>query len=369
MPRDYYDVLGVGRDASGVEIKKAYRKLALQFHPDRNPDDPEAEVKFKEASEAYEVLSNDEKRQVYDRFGHEGLRGSGYEPNFTDAGDIFSAFADIFGFGDMFGGGRGGGRRRGPRRGADLEYPLRLDFLEAAHGVRREIEVTRHVHCETCNGNGLKDGRTPSSCNTCGGAGQVIQQQGFLQIRITCPTCGGRGQNVSPEDRCEECKGSGRQRQSEKLTVTVPAGVDTGMQLRLVGKGEVGDPGAPPGNLFVTIQVQPHEVFKRDGPHTYVTIPVPYPVMVLGGDITVPTIDGEETLHVPKGSESGKVFPMPKKGIPRVNGRGPRGDHHVQVVVDVPKQVSEEEEELLRKLADHHDTQVQEKGFWRWLFG
>lgn len=369
MARDYYDVLGVAKDASGSDIKKAYRKLALKFHPDRNPDDPEAENRFKEASEAYEVLSNEEKRKVYDRFGHDGLRGSGYEPNFTDASDIFSAFADIFGFGDMFGGGRGGGRRRGPRRGADLEYPLRLTFLEAAHGVKREIEVTRHVHCETCEGNGLKSGRTPSQCTTCGGVGQVIQQQGFLQIRMGCPTCGGRGTMVSPDDTCDTCNGSGRKRSPEKMSVTVPPGVDTGMQLRLVGKGEVGDPGAPPGNLFVTIQVEPHEVFKRDGPHTFVTIPVPYPVMVLGGDITVPTIDGEISMTVPRGTESGKVFPMAKKGIVRVNGRGPRGDHHVQVVVDVPKSINAEEEELLRKLADHHDTQVQEKGFWRKLFG
>lgn len=370
MARDYYEILGVSRDVSAKDLKKAYRKLALQYHPDRNPDDPDAEERFKEASEAYEVLSNDEKRQIYDRFGHDGLRGRGYEPNFTDAGDIFSAFGDLFSaFGFGFGGGGGGGRRRGPRRGADLEYPLRITFLEAAHGVRKDIDVSRHVHCDTCEGKGLKDGASPKTCQTCGGAGQVIQQQGFLQIRISCPTCGGKGQSVAAEDRCDDCRGTGRQRSSEKLSVTIPAGVDTGMQLRLVGKGEVGDPGAPPGNLFVTIQVEPHEVFKRDGPHTYVSIPVPYPVMVLGGEITVPTIDGEESLHVPGGSESGKVFTLNRKGIPRVNGRGPRGDHHVQVVVDVPKEVTEEEKELLRKLAELHDTQVQEKGFWKWLFG
>jgi molecular chaperone DnaJ len=368
VARDYYEVLGVSRDASAKDIKKAYRKLALEFHPDRNPDNPEAETRFKEASEAYEVLSNDEKRQIYDRFGHDGLRGRGYEPNFTDASDIFSAFADIFGFGSVFGG-RMGGRRRGPRRGADLEYPLRLSFLEAAHGTSREIEVSRHVHCDTCEGSGLKPGASPSTCQTCGGVGQVVQQQGFLQIRIPCPACGGQGQTVSPDDRCPACDGSGRQRHAESLEITIPAGVDTGMQLRLVGKGEVGDPGAPPGNLFVTIQVEPHEVFKRDGPETFVSLDVPYPVMVLGGDITVPTIDGEESLHVPRGTQSGKVFKLSQKGIPRVNGRGPRGDHHVQVVVDVPSKVSEEEEELLRKLADLHDNQIQEKGFWKWLFG
>lgn len=369
MVRDYYEILGVARDADAKEIKKAYRKLALKYHPDKNPDDSEAEARFKEASEAYEVLSNDEKRQIYNRFGHEGLRGRGYEPNFTDANDAFSHFADIFG--SIFGGGMGGmrGRRRGPRRGADLEYPLRISFLEAAHGTRQDIEIARGVHCETCGGSGLKPGASKSTCSTCGGHGQVVQQQGFLQIRIPCPTCGGQGTVVAPEDQCEACDGSGRQRHTESLEVTIPPGVDTGMQLRLVGKGEAGDPGAPPGNLFVTIQVEPHEVFKRDGPHTYVTLDVPYPVMVLGGDITVPTIDGEESLHVPSGTRSGKVFTMNRRGIPRVNGRGPRGDHHVQVVVDVPSKVTDEEEQLLRKLAELHDSEIQEKGFWKWLFG
>jgi molecular chaperone DnaJ len=369
LARDYYEILGIARDADGQTIKKAYRKLALQFHPDRNPDDPSAEEKFKEASEAYEVLSNDEKRQIYDRMGHDGLRGRGYEPNFTDASDIFSAFADIFGFGEVFGRGGGRGGKRGPRRGADVEYPIVLDFLEAAKGATKDLEVVRHLHCETCTGTGLKTGAKPKNCTTCGGHGQVIQQQGFLQIRLTCPTCGGQGQAIAAEDRCPACNGSGRKRSSEKLQVSVPAGVDTGMQLRLVGKGEIGDPGAPPGNLFVTIQVQPHEVFKRDGAETFVSIPVPYPVMALGGDINVPTIDGEEVLTVPRGSESGKVFVLKGKGIVRVYGRGPRGDHHVQVVVDVPKKLSEEEEELLRKLAGLHDNRIQEKGFWRWLFG
>ncbi|TVQ91928.1 MAG: molecular chaperone DnaJ [Deltaproteobacteria bacterium] len=368
MARDYYEVLGVGRDADAPTIKKAYRKLALKYHPDRNPDDAEAEERFKEASEAYEVLTNDEKRQIYDRYGHDGLKGQGYEPNFTDASDIFSAFADIFGFGDVFGG-RRGGRSRGPRRGADLEYPLRVDFLEAAHGCQKEIEVARHAHCDICEGSGLKAGAERRTCSTCGGHGQVMQQQGFLQIRISCPACGGTGQVVEPTDRCETCNGTGRKRSTEKLTVTVPAGVDTGMQLRLVGKGEVGDPGAPPGNLFVTIQVRQHEVFRRDGAHTYVSIPVPYPVMVLGGEISVPTIDGEESLNIPRGTDSGKVFTMARRGIQRVNGRGPRGDHHIQVVVSVPKKVSDEEEELLRRLAELQDTTTQEKGFWRKLFG
>ena len=368
MPRDYYEVLGVGKDADEATLKKAYRKLALQFHPDRNPDDASAEGKFKEASEAYEVLSDGEKRRIYDQFGHDGLKGRGFEPNFTDVGDIFSAFADMFGFGDIFGGGgRGGGRR--VRRGADLEYPLSLEFLEAAHGCAKRIEVQRSTHCGLCKGSGMKAGKERKSCGTCAGRGQVIQQQGFLRIRTTCPACRGAGELVNPEDTCGECSGSGRVRTIEELDVTMPAGVDDGMQLRLVGKGEVGDPGAPVGNLFVTVRIVEHEVFRRDGIQTYCSIPVPYPVMALGGEITIPTIDGEESLTIPPGSESGRVFTLNRKGIVRVSGRGPRGNHHVQVVVDVPTSISAEEEDLLRQLAELQGSGVQEKGFWRKLFG
>jgi len=262
----------------------------VQFHPDRNPDNPEATAKFKELSEAYEVLQNVEKRQIYDRFGHDGLRGRGFEPNFTDVGDILSHFSEIFGFGDLFGFNGGGGRGRGPRRGADLEVHLRLEFIDAVKGVTRDIQVTRNVHCTTCNGSGLKDGASPAKCATCAGQGQVIQQQGFLRIRTACPVCHGEGRSIAPADRCADCNGSGHTHTTETLSVTVPPGVDSGMQLRLVGKGEVGDPGAPPGNLFVTLDVEPHNLFKRDGPDTYCTIPVPYALMCLGGDIDVPTV-------------------------------------------------------------------------------
>lgn len=372
MPRDYYEVLGVARDASAQDIKKAYRKLAVQFHPDRNKDDPSAEARFKEAAEAYEVLSDEEKRQVYDRFGHDGLQGRGYSPHFTDVSDIFAAFGDMFGFGDLFG---FGGGRRGPsaggarraRAGADLAVPLVLEFMEAAHGVKKDVTVARAIHCETCSGKGLKDGKLRKPCQTCQGMGQVIQQQGFLRIRSVCPACRGEGSTVSPDDRCPDCGGSGQQRQTDTITVTVPAGVDTGMRLRLSGRGEVGDPGAPPGDLYVTIEVRPHEVFKRDGNETYCEIPVPYPLMVLGGEITVPTVHGEEGLKIPVGTESGKVFRLRGKGIDGL-GQGP-GDHHVQVVVDVPRSVSAEEEELLRRLAELRGTGVQEKGFWKKLFG
>jgi molecular chaperone DnaJ len=372
VARDYYEILGIGRDAKAEEIKKAYKALARKYHPDLNRDDPNAEAQFKEVAEAYEVVSNAEKRQIYDRFGHEGLRGRGFEPNFTDVGDILSHFSEIFGgFGDLFGFGGGGGRRgqRAIRRGADIEVQLRLEFMEAVTGVAKDVQVTRHVHCEACNGNGMKAGASASTCSTCGGAGQVIQQQGFLRIRTHCPVCSGEGRTIAAQDRCGECRGSGRIRKTESLSVTIPAGIDNGMQLRLVGKGEAGDPGAPPGNLFVTVEVQPHEIFKREGADTWCQIPVPYPLMCLGGEITIPTVHGEEVLSIPPGCESGKVFTLRGKGIERVNARASRGDHHAQLVVDVPKRVTPEQEKLLRDLAALQGTGVEEKGFWKGLLG
>lgn len=363
MPRDYYEVLGVAREADAKDIKKAYRKLAMKFHPDRNPDNPEAESKFKEASEAYEVLSDDDKRRVYDQFGHDGLNQSGFESNFSDFSDIFSAFGDIFGF--------GGRQQRGRRvrQGADLEVPLVLDFMEAALGTEKTIDVTRHVHCGTCDGDGLKGGAKPTSCSTCGGRGQVIQQQGFLRISTACPACRGKGKTVAASDRCSPCGGTGRTRETSTVKVKVPPGIERGMQIRYVGKGEVGDPGAPPGNLFITMDVQPHELFKREGAETYCQVSVPYPVMVLGGEITVPTVHGEVQLDVPSGTESGKVFTLRGKGLDSVRARRPRGDHHVQTVVAVPTSVSGDEKKLLKQLADLQGSEVAEKGLWGKLFG
>lgn len=366
MARDYYEVLGVAREATAEEIKKAFKKKAVQFHPDRNPGDAAAEAKFKEVAEAYEVLGDADKRQVYDRFGHDGLKGRGFEPNFTDMGDLFSRFGEMFGFDFMGMGGRGG--RRGPRRGADLEVPVQLTFLEAAHGLSKEISFHRHLHCETCNGNGLKPGAKQSTCGTCKGQGQVAQSAGFMRFVTTCPACGGQGNTISAADRCGDCKGSGRIRKPESVAVTIPAGVDNGMQLRLVGKGEIGDPGAPPGDLFVTIEVAAHEMFRREGPDTFVALPVPYWLMCLGGEINVPTVHGDEKLTVPAGCESGKVFTLRDKGIERVNSRGVRGSHHVQLVVDVPKRVSAEEEKLLQELAKLHGQEVEGTGFWKGLF-
>ncbi len=368
MARDYYEVLGVPRDVSKADLKKAYRKLAMQFHPDRNPDDPEAEARFKEASEAYEVLNDDEKRRVYDQFGHEGLKGRGFDPGFTDFTDIFSAFSDIFG-GFGFGGARGRGPGERLRRGADLELRMAVDFMDAALGAERDVPITRHVLCGTCDGKGLKPGRSAATCGTCAGRGQVIQQQGFLRIATTCPACRGQGQTIRPEDRCSDCHGSGRQRQTEEMRIKVPAGIESGTRIRYVGKGEAGDPGAPPGDLYLLIEVQPHEVFKRDGRDTLTTVTVPYAKMVLGGSITVPTVHGETQLDVPAGTESGKVFTLRGQGLDDPRGHRPRGHHHVQAVVGVPKSVGAEEEKLLRRLAEIQGDDVAERGLWGKLFG
>ncbi len=371
MARDYYEVLGVSKSATAQEVKKAYRKLAMKFHPDRNPDDPSAEVKFKEASEAYEVLSDDEKRRIYDQFGHDGLKGRGFDPNFTDFGDIFSAFSDIFG-GFGFSGGRGGGRRGGggrARRGADLELLLQVDFMDAALGTEEDVPISRHVHCETCTGSGLKPGASPKGCGTCGGRGQVIQQQGFLRISTSCPVCRGQGKTVAPEDRCATCSGSGRVRETDDATIRVPGGIESGTRIRYVGKGEVGDPGAPPGDLYVVVEVMPHDLFKREGRESYCQVSVPYTKMVLGGEVTVPTVHGEETLKVPAGTESGKVFTLRGKGLDDPRGHRGRGNHHVQAVVGVPKNVSAEQEKLLRQLADLQGDNVSDKGLWKKLWG
>ncbi len=368
MPRDYYEVLGVERTADIAAIKKAFKKAARKYHPDLNPDDPEAEARFKEASEAYDVLSNEEKRRIYDQFGHDGLRGRGFDPNFTDVSDIFSAFSDLFGggFAEFFGGGRRG--PRGPRRGADIEVVVRLEFMEAAHGVTRKLQVPRHTHCEACAGSGLRAGASRRTCGTCGGHGQVVQAQGFMRIRTVCPTCRGQGSFASPEDQCEVCRGSGRVRETLDLEAKIPAGSYSGLQIRHPGKGEVGDPGAPRGDLFLTLDVAPHEVFKRDGADVYVTVKVPYPTMVLGGTIQLPTVHGEEPFEVPRGTASGEVFVLRGKGVDRLRARGTRGDQHVRLVVDVPTRLSEAEEELVRKLADVQEVGVREKGFWQGLF-
>jgi len=363
QPRDYYEVLGVSKTTSDGEIKKAYRKLAMQHHPDRNPDDAQAEGLFKEASEAYSVLSDEDKRATYDRFGHAGLRGAGHDPGFNSADEIFSHFSDLFG--DIFGFsnvGRGqrGGRR--VRRGGDLEYTLQVDFLEAVHGCQREIEIPRQDRCERCDGSAMEPGTSPETCGSCGGVGEVVQAQMFLRIRTVCPTCGGSGQILTTP--CTGCAGSGRTRVTDKMTVTVPAGVDNGLQLRLGGKGNAGDPGAPAGDLYVSLRVRPHEFFRRDGADVLCTVPASYAQVCLGADLVLPTVDGEAVLEIPPGTPSGKIFSLPRLGAPRLDGRG-RGDQVVQVVVAVPTRLSEREEELLRELAELQDAAVVDRGFLR----
>ena len=363
MPRDYYEVLGVEKTAEAKEIKKAYRKMAMQYHPDRNPDSPEAEAKVKEASEAYAVLSDNEKRARYDQFGHAGLsnNGGGFG-GFSSAEDIFSQFGDIFG--DIFGfsgrsGGRSGGGRQ-VRRGEDLEYRLQLDFLEAVHGCERKIKIPRKVHCRTCNGSGAKSGSKPKVCGTCNGQGAVFQQQMFLRIRTTCPTCHGAGTIIS--DPCTVCNGEGRTRESQEIKVTIPAGVDEGNTLRVPRKGNEGDPSAPPGDLYVKIVVKEHENFRRNEEHIQLTVPISYPQACLGATIAVPTVDEDAELKIPAGTPSGKIFRLKGKGIPILGGRRGRGDQFVQVVVAVPQKLSKEEEELIRKLAELQKGKVNEKG-------
>lgn len=355
--RDYYEVLGIPRTANAAEIKKAFRALAMKYHPDKNPGDKEAEASFKEVAEAYEILSDEQKRAMYDRFGHDGLKGAGMGSGFQSTDEVFMHFGDIFE--SLFGfssGRRGGGR--GPRRGSDLEYPLTIDFLEAAHGVTKEIQVPKHALCDSCSGSGVAAGSQPVTCATCKGHGEVIQAQMFLRIRTTCPSCGGSGQTI--KDPCTSCSGQGRTRVSEKVTVKVPAGVDDGMQIRHHGKGDVGDPGAPNGDLYVTMRVQPHPVFSRDGTNVLCTVPVHFSVACLGGEITIPTIDGDQPFTVPAATPSGKVFQLRGKGVPSLNGRG-RGDQLVQVVVKVPKELTPREQELIRELGAIAGEKVSDK--------
>jgi molecular chaperone DnaJ len=357
--RDYYEVLGVGKTAGKDEIKKAYRALALQHHPDRNRGDKDAEEKFKEAAEAYEVLSDPEKRQLYDRFGHAGLQQQGFT-GFRDFNDIFSSFGDIFE--DFFGFG-GRGRRGATRRGADLRYDLAIEFMDAAVGKELEVEIPRHDFCEECRGSGAKDGTSPSVCATCGGRGQVTRTQGFFAIATTCPACNGSGAVI--KDPCPTCGGKGRVPKTRILSLKIPAGVSSGSQLRLRGEGEAGEPGAGPGDLYVFIAVKEHEVFSRQGDDVLVHVPIGYSQAVLGGKIEIPTMEGPDTFEVPKGTHSGQGFRVRGKGFPHLRGHG-RGDLIVIVYIDVPEKPGKELEDLLRKLAELEGTEVtpKKKGFF-----
>ena len=348
--RDYYEVLGVDRNADAKEIKKAYRRVAMKHHPDRNEGNTESEDKFKEASEAYEILSSEEKRAAYDRFGHDGV-----DPNRAGGGGGFSSggFGDIFGdvFGDIFGGGGGGGARRA-RRGSDLQYNLELSLEEAVAGVEKKVRLRTLVGCGTCSGSGSKPGSSPSTCGTCNGQGQVRMQQGFFSVQQTCPRCHGQGRTVT--DPCGSCSGQGRINETKTLSVKVPQGVDTGDRIRLSGEGEAGPDGAAAGDLFVQIQVKQHAIFERDDADLYCEIPISFFDAGLGGEIEVPTLDGRVKLRIPTETQTGKMFRLKGKGVKPVRGHT-QGDLLCRVVVETPVRLNSEQKELMEKLRESLD--------------
>ena len=344
--KDYYETLGIERDASEEEIKKAFKKGALKYHPDRNPDNKEAEEKFKEMNEAYQVLSNSEKRSRYDQYGTADAGGAGFEGSSDFSG--FGGFGDIFG--DIFGGGGFSSRNQnGPRKGADLEYNLSLHFEESVFGVEKEISITRNEKCGECGGNGAKAGTTPKTCDKCGGNGQIKVQRntafGSFASMSTCDKCGGKGHIIA--EPCKNCHGSGKERKNRKIKINVPGGVDTGNVMPLRGQGEQGEKGGPAGDLYINIRVAPHKSFKRNGNDIHIESHISFGYASIGTEIKVPTVDGDVKYKVPGGTQSGTVFRLKGKGIPRVNGHG-RGDQYVKVIVDIPKSLNDKQKDALK---------------------
>ncbi|MXU64699.1 molecular chaperone DnaJ [Oceanomicrobium pacificus] len=375
--RDYYDVLGVSKGASADELKKAYRAKAKALHPDRNSDNPTAEEDFKEVNEAYDILKDAEKKAAYDRFGHAAFEGgtgasAGQGGGFHgQQGDFSSAFSDVFDdlFGDFMGGGRRGGGQRATR-GSDLRYNLRITLEEAYNGKQATITVPGSVACDTCNGTGAEGGAEPSTCPTCSGMGKVRAQQGFFTVERTCPTCSGRGQII--KNPCSACAGAGRVQKDRTLNVNIPKGVETGTRIRLAGEGEAGARGGPSGDLYIFIEVQPHEIFEREGPNLYCRIPVAITTAALGGEIEAPTLDGGRSrVKVPSGVQSGKQLRLRGKGMPALRGQG-TGDLYIELAVETPVNLSAEQKELLRKfdeIGGNNSPQSQDffsrvKGFW-----
>jgi molecular chaperone DnaJ len=352
--RDYYEVLGVDRSASKEQIAEAYRKLALKYHPDRNPGDESAVARFKEAAEAFEVLNHPEKRAKYDRFGFQGLQG-GDAPHFRDIGDIFEAFGDVFGeglFGDFF----GGGRR--VRRGADVQCEVVLELREAASGASKSAEFERHVVCETCRGSGAKPGTRPEKCSYCGGSGRVVQASGFFSVQTPCPACHGSGRVI--REHCTGCRGQGYVLRRVGRKIEIPPGVDNATRLRLSGEGEPSPAGGPPGDCYCIIRVKEHPLFHRDGRDLICQVPISYSQATLGARIGVPTLKGAEEVEGPAGTQPGDVITLRGRGMPDVRYRG-RGDLHVQFTVEVPKRLSERHEKLLRELAEIENSEVSPK--------
>ncbi|RLV59559.1 molecular chaperone DnaJ [Parashewanella curva] len=356
--RDYYEVLGVGRDASEREIKKAYKRLAMKYHPDRNPGDATAEKHFKEAKEAYEILTDSNKKAAYDQFGHAGVdpnQGGGF------GGGGSADFGDIFGdmFGDIFGG-RGGGGQRRAARGADLRYNLELSLEEAVKGLTKEIRVPTLVGCDTCDGSGAKKGSSSSTCGTCNGAGQVQMRQGFFAVNQECPTCHGRGKVI--KDPCNKCRGEGRIEKTKTLSVKIPAGVDNGDRIRLSGEGEAGEFGAPAGDLYVQVSVREHNIFVRDGNNLYCEVPISFSKAALGGEIEVPTLDGKVNLKIPAETQTGRMFRMRGKGVKSVRSHAV-GDLLCKVVMETPVNLNERQKELLREFEESlcGDTKAKKK--------
>ena len=368
--RDYYEVLGVGKDADAKEIKKAYRKLAMKYHPDKNPGDKDAEEKFKEINEAYEVLSDEEKRSTYDRFGHDGLNGQGGFGGGQGFGGFggsgFGGFEDIFGdiFGSSFGGGFGGSssRRRGPKRGADIRQSVTISFEDAAFGKKIKVKINRSEECEECHGSGARPGTSKKTCPTCHGSGTVQSVQrtpfGNIASQRTCSTCDGEGEiNESP---CNKCHGKGSVRKTKTIEVDIPAGIDDGQMIKLSGQGEVGEKGGPRGDLYIVVNVQKHEIFTREGYDVYIEMPIRFTQAALGDKLEVPTLDGKVSYNLPEGTQTGTVFRLKGKGIPKLKSNV-RGDQYVKVTVEIPKKLNEKQKELVREFAKECGQEVHQR--------
>lgn len=361
--RDYYEVLGVSRTATDQEIKSAYRRLAVRYHPDKNPGDAAAEDKFKEAAEAYTILSDAEQRRRYDNFGHAGVSGSGAGASWgaPGFGGIEDILGDLFGFGDVFGGGGGrtGGRRSAAQRGADLRYDLEISLEEAAGGMTAQLRIPRLETCEKCKGSGAAEGTQPETCQTCSGAGQVRYQQGFFSVARTCATCRGTGHVI--KSPCDVCRGAGRVEKERTMEVKIPAGVETGSRLRIAGEGESGSQGGATGDLYVVIHVKEHEQFERQGSNLYSSVPVTFAQAALGSEITVQTLDKQQQVKIPAGTQTGTVFRLKGQGVPVLGGRG-RGDLFVSVTVVTPTTLTREQRRLLEQLSEVESKDLEDKG-------